>query len=78
MKKYILYGGYVTSVDGDDHYISPMDLVRLYKLRKDECILVSSVESTVELRGFQPEFLKSLTELHPKVDGLYSMEEMRV
>lgn len=76
--KYVLHGGYVMSNDGQDHYITPPDLVRLYKLKKDECLFVYNSESNVELRGYTREFIDGLKHLYPKSDGLYTLEEMKV
>lgn len=41
MKKYMVYPGWIPSAnDGDMHYISSQDLIRLYGVNRNECIIV--------------------------------------
>lgn len=69
-KKYLVVGGKIESKnDRDVHYISPMQLVRLYGVDPRDCVLVSDAE---DLRGRDCE---GLTILSPRYDGNYLAHE---
>lgn len=72
MKKYICYGGYVTSKnDGDFHYVSANKLAILYRINPRECIMVDYSTDENWYRLFSKDFLDSLIPLYPKYDGNY-------
>ena len=72
-KNKIVYGGYVKSKsDGDIHYISAYKLLRLYKFRSTECILIDEWESVEEkLRSY---FIGGMQWYRPRQDGNYDTE----
>lgn len=67
-KKYlVLGGGVISSTDGQRHYISAHQLMRLYGVRPNECLLVDEN---------RPEMLAGIdrskyTVLRPRSDGNY-------
>ena len=64
--KYVVHPGYVVSRnDGDKHYITFIQLCRLYEVNPNECINAESQKQTVGRD------LASLTHLHPRWDGNY-------
>lgn len=69
MKKYVVCGDWVYSkADEDEHYVRASELVRLYGLRMEDCILCES--SQVEtIRGLP----KYLPILRPQYDGDYQL-----
>lgn len=73
--KYKLVGGYVTSSDGDHHYISAEKLRELYNLRPDECLLIDEYTPEHKLRGYTQEFLDSLITLGPRPNGNYVAQQ---
>jgi hypothetical protein len=47
--KYVVYPGYVRSkTDGDRRYIDSRNLMRLYKVRPDECMVIHADMNDVE------------------------------
>jgi hypothetical protein len=69
--KYIVYDGEVKSKkDGDIHYISHQQVIRLFGVNPIECLLVNRPDW---FRGYAPEFLKTLRILQPKQDGDYNL-----
>lgn len=43
MKKYIIYPGYITSInDNEQHYISAYQLTKLYNIKEYECIIIEN------------------------------------
>ena len=72
MKRYIVIPGYVKSkTDGDFHYISSDKLIRLFKVKPDECYLMNLED--YERRKHMNQ-LKDLKVLSPQYDGDYSLE----
>jgi hypothetical protein len=68
--KYALYPGKVRSInDGDWHFISSIELARLYKVKMSECITVD-LRSKASFMGLNIGHLKSL---HPRSDGKYPL-----
>ena len=68
-KKYILMPGYITSKnDGDVHFINSHQLIKLYGVKREECIFGDNLKNGVN-RGFiQP---NNLIILSPRYDGNY-------
>lgn len=66
MVKYVLHPGFVYSkTDGDRHYISADKLIRLYKVRPNNCVLHR------EHSHF--EGMKGMIHLFPRYDGNYEV-----
>jgi hypothetical protein len=66
--KYLVCPGIVISKsDGDKHYISASDLIRLYKVNPLECKIVNSRESSAGL-----DWSKYII-LRPRTDGNYDL-----
>lgn len=64
MKKYLLHPGYVISkTDGDRHYITSENLMRLYNVRPHECV------TYIPLRPYPNE--DKLIDLYPVANGVY-------
>lgn len=69
--KYLVIPGNVTSrSDGDIHFISARELMRLHGVSRNECIVLEDSES---LRGFTQDFRNSLQVLAPRSDGKYEL-----
>jgi len=69
-KKFVLYPGYVISqYDGQKHYISAIQLARLYGVLFSECVVVY-LDSLSSLKGRD---LSGLMPLFPKEDGDYRL-----
>lgn len=69
--KYIVYDGKVKSKnDGDIHYISHQQVIRLFGVNPTECLLVNRPDW---FRGYSKEFLETLKVLQPKQNGDYSL-----
>ena len=67
-KEFLIVPGEVTSInDGDVHYISAHQLINLYGVQRDECIIVRE-----DTRGF-PE---GLLHLEPSYEGDYSLPDV--
>jgi len=67
-KKFVLLPGYVTSqYDGQDHYISAGQLMKLYKVRQEECVIWDPYNSYI-----------GLTFLGPRYDGQYENMSKRI
>lgn len=67
--RYLAIGGYVTSQDGDRHYIGPTKLCHLYGIKRQQAILVDGREAQ-RLRGLR---LEDFTILEPRQDGNYKL-----
>lgn len=66
MIKYFVYPGEVKSIsDGDIHYISGEQLIRLYDVNPSECKIILKPEDE---RGYD---LTSVLCLYPRQDGNY-------
>lgn len=73
-KKYIVYPGTVKSTsDGQRHYLNAARLIDLYRVNPAECIIAKANDTWY--RGYDPEYLKSLTKLYPREDGNYTLPE---
>ena len=73
--RYVLCPGMVTSQnDGQEHYIGPMALARLYGVRLDECEIYEPAPQwrEFEFRRAQVRTL-GLIRLTPRYDGDYSL-----
>lgn len=71
MKKYIVIGGYVHSIIGEDrHYVNAQQLCSLYSVNPDDCYLLEENNPNYEmrLRG-----LPDLPKLYPRFNGDYSL-----
>lgn len=67
-RKYLLHPGWVTSqTDGGRNFISEAQLIRLYGVRREEC-----VSSASRLFGVDTD---TLIDLRPRYDGDYSLPE---
>lgn len=70
MVKYLVEGGWVTSKnDGDSHYISTEQLIKLYGVPKSECLMYHSQHRYTE------EYLDSLIYLCPQPSGNYNLKD---
>lgn len=68
-KKYLVIGGEVISRhDGQRHYVSAQQLVRLYGLNPSQCILVEEVDPS-RAYGYR----KGMVRLYPRYDGDYTL-----
>lgn len=69
-KKYLLMPGWIISkTDGDRHFISALELARLYEVSMDECVVWP--EQRHEGSGFLLASQKGLKVLEPLWDGDY-------
>lgn len=77
MKRYLVYGGYITSkFDKQRHYVSPTNVAILFNVNPSECIYITPdtpVDSLGVIRGLKEE---DFIVLHPKQDGDYSLRSM--
>jgi hypothetical protein len=65
MKKYLICPGMVTSKrDGDKHYITADQLIRLYKVNPSECVVMPKNN-----KGYRPD--DELIVLSPDYSGQY-------
>lgn len=71
MIKYAICTGYIISKsDGDMHWLDASQLIKLYGIRREECIIIEEGDKNSE-RGYTSEFLDSLTYLRPRYNGDY-------
>ncbi len=73
-KKYLIIPGNVTSqVDGDIHYVSPKDLMALYKVSPEECEILDKrvISSFHSIDTAYP----GLIHLFPRSDGNYKLDK---
>lgn len=69
MKKYLVIPGNVISKnDGDEHYISANELIRLYGVQRDDCVIADPSMP----RGYYSKYA-DLILLVPRYDGDYSL-----
>ena len=72
-EKYVLVGGYMNSKWDDDwHYISAEKLLRLYGLKRSECVFTDADEYFQYGRHKHPKY-KNLRPLFPDFDGDYNV-----
>lgn len=63
MKKFAIFPGYVRSIqDGDMHFISAADLMNLYGVRQEECVIVDPHSNFTSYPGID---LSKLLHLKP-------------
>lgn len=68
--KYVLHGAHIHSKnDSDRHYISAAKLVELYKLDREECILIDLEDNQNKFRG-----LEDKIHLYPDYNGDYTIK----
>lgn len=67
--RYIVYPGYVMTLNGQRHYVNAADLVRLYGVNPHECIIAGSTDA---LKGCKPEYLRKLMPLCVRPGGDYT------
>ena len=73
MKKYIAVGGHVTSRnDGQDHYISPSQVCRCYKVPPSECVFMNHADDFMAVAGLDT---SEMIWLHPDPTGEYLLAE---
>jgi hypothetical protein len=67
MKRFAVFPDYVISkTDGEDHYISSIQLIHLYNVDPTECVIVDRRSAQ-----HQHTCLDGLIQLHPNYDGDY-------
>lgn len=72
MKKYVLCPGYVTSrTDGDRHYIGVSELLWLYGVSMNDCLIDDTSHSRLEGYG-------DLVRLYPKSNGDYRLPQAAI
>ena len=70
--KYALHPGFVGSKsDNDIHYITALELVRLYRIPIKECIVTTCT------LGSSLKYPIGIIHLHPRKDGNYVLEDKR-
>lgn len=70
--KFLVVPGMVTSKsDGDRHFIGARDLMRLYRVSPEECVVMSE-EDVVRYNPYSSEYPMNLIQLLPRYDGDYS------
>jgi hypothetical protein len=70
-KKYFVIADYITSKnDGDRHFITCNQLMRLYSVREEECVCL---ENGTERYKMYVDRYGNLIELRPKSDGDYRL-----
>jgi len=70
MKKYAVYPGYIISMnDKQLHYITAYELMQLYKVSPDECVIVDRNDPKKYL-GVD---LSKLQKLEPSYSGNYNL-----
>jgi len=69
--RFILFGGTTKSAhDSFIHRLPARELMRLYRLHPDDCILIDCEDDMRKLRGLDR---STLTALHPRYDGDYNV-----
>lgn len=72
--KYLVFGGYVISInDGDKHWVTPEQVIKLYKVNPKECRMIKQEK---DLFGFNKKYY-NLIELRPRDDGNYDINNIR-
>lgn len=71
-KKYLVVPGEVVSkTDGQTHFISPQELIRLYNVDKRDCVIVSPKSIAINT-------YRDLIKLTPREDGNYDISSNSV
>jgi len=66
--KYLVKPGYVTSqYDGDTHFVTFSQLIRLYGVKSNECINADTMQMTGNKDGWEDDLIV----LEPRYDGEY-------
>lgn len=79
--KYLICPGEVISqTDGDIHFVSANQLMRLYKVRPDQCIVLPDVSPEPPRNNYRQLLLRrakrgELKALRPSYTGNYKLEE---
>jgi hypothetical protein len=73
--KYLVMPGWVYSADGDEHWITASQLIKLYGVKPSECLVNQNADS---LRGYSNEYIQSLKHLWPLSSGNYPTRHQRV
>lgn len=69
--KYVIYPGTVRSInDGQTHFINSNQLMQLYNVRPDECLIYPYISG-----GWSTEDLNKLKVLRPRYDGNYTLAD---
>lgn len=69
MKKYIVVGGWVESMnDRDRHWVSALEVAKLYDLRPDQYYLASPVDAL-----WNDDYPNDCIILKPRYDGNYTL-----
>lgn len=70
--KYIVYSGYVISPrDGDTHYITASQVMALYRVSPQDCIIIKERNRPMELTGLDA---SEMLLLFPRSDGDYRLD----
>jgi len=67
LKKYMVHPGFVTSKDGDRHWISARKLMELYGVPPSLCIIFDNRDT----ESYSGLISRELTYLYPRNDGKY-------
>jgi general stress protein YciG len=71
-KKFLVIPGTITSKsDGDRHFIGARELMRLYRVKQEECVVMSE-EDVVRYNPYSSKYPMNLVRLEPRYDGDYS------
>jgi hypothetical protein len=79
MTKYAICPGFVDSKnDQDTHYITAKQLIRLYNVNPNECIILDTDafmndRHSEKTRGYSEDLLNELIYLTPRYDGNYKV-----
>lgn len=72
MIKYAVHPGKIQSIrDGDWHFIGAGQLIRLYRVPRQECLII---DPRIKETHYGID-LDKLIHLHPKADGNYTLPE---
>jgi hypothetical protein len=67
---YAIHPGEVRARDGDIHFISADQLMRLYKINPRVCVVVRDGWD----RGMTPDYQDNFIHLYPRQDGNYELD----
>ena len=68
----IMPGWIISQNDGGEHWVSARQLIRLYRVNPDECVIVPPGKPERQFKAFG---LDGLIILRPRYDGNYTLEE---
>lgn len=71
---YFVYPGFITSKnDNDEHYITADTLIWLYKVKKEDCVIIRNELDIIKAkRAFVDHKIVTLS---PRYDGDYSLKD---